>query len=353
MRLVPAAEVLNDVWRSAEAADWPLPLTQPFVHYVKQVDDSDVLIAVSNDGRRLAPIRMFRNRVMRLGQLLFPPVERSVRLAAADEHTFIEELIDTLRGGGACHRLIQPPNYCLFQVSPRGSRWCEFGSFVLRLEGRSEDDLLRGMHSHHRHVIRKAIRWGAKVRFGRQELPVFHRIHAETMKQSGLAFEPLARAHAFVEHLSPARMAVCAVVYDPAGQALGGLLVGYTRYSAFYLHGGSISNIELPGAIRLLHWETIRRLMAEGVRQYDFVGARLGDVTGTKLESIQRFKARFGCEMVRGQIWKMDVARRRTALYESLNVIRHGWKTTYRPYRDIIDQEIEKGIDASLAGAKT
>src|SRR4030095_8023638 len=112
---------------------------------------------------------------------------------------------------------------------------------------------------------------------------------------------------------------LCATVYDAEGTALGGVFIAYTRYAAFYLHGGSTPDIAVPGAIRLLHWEAIRRLMNEGVQRYDFVGARLSDVSGTKLEAIQRFKSRFGSELVRGEIWKMDVSRSRTALYDSLN----------------------------------
>ncbi len=159
------------------------------------------------------------------------------------------------------------------------------------------------------------------------------------MTRSGLPFEPFESVKACYDELAQARMAVCGVVDDPRGTALGGLFVAYTRYAAFYLQGGSNENISLPGAIRLLHWEAIRRLMGEGVRQYDFVGARLSDVTGTKLESIQRFKGRFGSELVRGRLWKMDLRRGRTTFYESLNAIRCAWKMDFNQHLDIIDQE--------------
>ena len=41
-----------------------------------------------------------------------------------------------------------------------------------------------------------------------------------------------------------------------------------------------------------------------GVKKYDFMGARLNVEKGSKYESIQKFKQRFGCELKKGVHWE-------------------------------------------------
>ena len=46
--------------------------------------------------------------------------------------------------------------------------------------------------------------------------------------------------------------------------------------------------------MNLLHWHAIRLFRALGVKQYDFVGARINPSKGSKQEGLVIFKERFG-----------------------------------------------------------
>ena len=126
---------------------------------------------------------------------------------------------------------------------------------------------------------------------------------------------------------------------------LGGVLVPLTTHSGHYWLGGSGSDVFPPGAVRLLHWEIIRELKRRGVACYDFVGARLSSVEGTKLEFIQRFKSRFGSELVRGLLWKIDVNPARCRRYDMVVSLRRKlWGGSPPGAGDIIDRERQKTL---------
>jgi lipid II:glycine glycyltransferase (peptidoglycan interpeptide bridge formation enzyme) len=159
------------------------------------------------------------------------------------------------------------------------------------------------------------------------------------MQRSGMSFMS-AKDFALVNKLlsSPER-AICGVAYHE-GIPLGALFVPFTKARAFYLFGGSAAEMTIPGANKLLHWEAIRSLRQKEVADYDFVGARLSDVRGTKLEDIQRFKARFGGELQRGYLWKTDIVKPIAKVFDLLVTVKrylHGNLTSGTG--DIIDQE--------------
>jgi lipid II:glycine glycyltransferase (peptidoglycan interpeptide bridge formation enzyme) len=85
-------------------------------------------------------------------------------------------------------------------------------------------------------------------------------------------------------------------------------------------------------------------MKTKGVKEYDFVGARLSDITNTKLEGIQNFKKRFGSELVKGYLWKLDIDKTKCKTYDSLLKIKCKLKGTKFP-KDIIDQELSKAVN--------
>ena len=77
-----------------------------------------------------------------------------------------------------------------------------------------------------------------------------------------------------------------------------------------------------------------------GVREYDFMGARLNVEKGSKLEGIQRFKSRFGGELKKGYLWKYEINPIKTkTIYFLQKVI---FKLKGQDYKgDAIDQELK------------
>jgi lipid II:glycine glycyltransferase (peptidoglycan interpeptide bridge formation enzyme) len=87
------------------------------------------------------------------------------------------------------------------------------------------------------------------------------------------------------------------------GAIQGAIVVPFSRHAAYYLYGGR-SEEAVPGAMHLLHWDTIRAFRLAGVSTYDFVGARIDPPKGSKQEGLSVFKQRFGSRLNRGYMWR-------------------------------------------------
>lgn len=297
----------------------------------------------------VAPLRLWRNRILRLGQWLYPPLVDGRAMQTADEAVFVTRALEVLRQGRVCDRLVQPPNYAIFQSIPTGAIGCAFGSYRIELEARSEEEVFGSFHQHHRRGIRQAIAKGAVVRSGVQEIRVFHKLHQETMERAGLFHPPCEQLERMYREFEA--QVRCCVVYDHAGTPQGGVFGTATRAGFYFLYGASVARPNPAGAIKLAHWEMIRQCIREGVRRYDFVGARLRPDLSEKLSNIQEFKARFGSELSRGYLWKVDLDRIRTTTYNVANGLRAvsrmiGSGKTGKQL-DIIDQEIAHGRKAA------
>jgi lipid II:glycine glycyltransferase (peptidoglycan interpeptide bridge formation enzyme) len=117
------------------------------------------------------------------------------------------------------------------------------------------------------------------------------------------------------------------------GVVQGCAVIPFSSYSAYYMHGGSISK-PLTGAMNLLQWEAMCFFRKLGVRYYNFVGARINPEPGSKQEGLIMFKQRFGGELKRGYMWKYSFHPLKNYLYSIATKIRSGG--------DIVDQEHHK-----------
>lgn len=321
--------------------EFPFPFLPGYAKALSRVGGS-VIYFQDDTLEACAPLHLFRNRVLRLGRWLSPPMRAGQLLGVVEEAAFILSVNRYLMAHNLCDRLLQPPNQALFQSVPPGSRYCKFGAYTLSLGTRSDDEIFQNFHPHYRRDIRRAMRDGALIRFGIDNLPVFHQMHDETMTRAGLPAATLIDLEHLAGALGPDHT-LCVVAYDPNGQAQGGLFGAVTQHSFCYLYGASVAKPSIPGAIKLAHWEVMRECLRRQVRCYDFVGARLSDVSGTKLEHIQMFKSRFGSKLREGFLWKQDLRPGRTAIYEAANSLRKTirWLKNgkIKVFQDIIDQE--------------
>ncbi len=318
----------------------------PFVfskNYADFVDSmGGKLFLLQDENNVVMPVKIASIRFLKTLQILFPPLLNSERLAIQEEEKFINKMLIWLKEKKIADRIIQPPPYCIFKSFPKESKKTEFGTYFINLEKDSEGDLFKKIHSKHRNVIQNAINKGGEIRSGSNELPVFYELYKHTMERSGMYCEPINYFQSFFDTLSDA--IICRVIYFN-GKAQGGLFIPYTRQGAYYLYGASADTVELTGAMNYLHWETIKDMKKRGVRRYDFVGARLSDVAGTKLEGIQKFKSRFGAELELGYLWKTDLSGFRCTMFDLLLKVRSVLKGNSLA-KDIIDQENEKNIFA-------
>ncbi len=256
---------------------------------------------------------------------------------AVNEAGILADFLTYCEKNKVADRILQPPTWCLFHSPPKRSISAPFGSYRLNLR-RDPELVWAGLHSKHRNVIRNAEKKGVLVRSGPEVLHDFWTLYGETMGRSGMQLEPEEYFREILQRY--ATNIFCGVVYD-AGKPVGGVFVPFTKYGAYYVYGASATKVETTGAVNYLHYQMIRFLMERNVAFYDFVGARLSDVSGTKLEGIQKFKERFGGDLIRGFLWKSDINATKCKLFD----LALATKRTLRGNKfgpDIIDQEISK-----------
>jgi lipid II:glycine glycyltransferase (peptidoglycan interpeptide bridge formation enzyme) len=227
----------------------------------------------------------------------------------------------------------QPLANSLFQSTPINSKYIEWGSYIVYLS-KSEDEILKNMHSKHRNVIRKAKKDGVVIKETQDTQVVFNNIK-ETMLRQNRAYPSIME----LEKIKPFSKFYIAVKDDVIQ---GSAILPYNKYGAIYLYGGSISR-PYTGSLNFMHYQAMCDLKKEGVKQYDFMGARPNVEKNSKLEGIQRFKSRFGGELQKGYLWKYELNPFKVKLIYLLQTIKA--KMNNREYLgDAIDQERKKKL---------
>lgn len=287
----------------------------------------------------IAPFALRKSKFLTIIQFQFRPLDASAGILEPDaERKFLDAAVDYTREHKLAHRIVQPANFALFGVAPAGSIHAPYGSYVLSLSGKTDEALLAGMQARYRTAIRAAHKLAPEIRTGESELYAFWQLHKATMQRTRMYYEPYAE----LQHLcaNAAENVLVATCYIN-NELQGGVFLIWTSYSAYYLHGASGNTPLSDGAIKYLHYWCMCYLKRQGAERYDFVGARLSDVSGTKLEGIQNFKKRFGSELEPGFLWKKDISPFVCRAYDSLLHLKLTLKGAKFP-QDIIEQERSK-----------
>lgn len=251
------------------------------------------------------------------------------------EQEFLNKVIQFIKKEDKVDFIICPPTNGLFRVIPsyKGVEFCGFGSYVINLK-KTEEELWNAIHGKHRNVIRKAINNNIEVKFDENNLEKVYEILEITMQRSNLT---MGSKDIFIERLKnlEKKMKVIGVYKDKEIQGVGVFV--YNKDRVYYLYGGHVENSYL-GAMNYLHWEAIKYFKNLGIEKYDFLGARLNPEKGSKLEGIQRFKSRFGGELEKGYLWKIEFNKKKAFLFEISKKI-YWWLKRKKYIGDIIEQE--------------
>lgn len=294
-----------------------------------------------SDGRSIIPAEIRNIKQFIALQFQFQPLNYNAQpLEQDEEKKFLEVCVDFITQKKLAHRILQPANYAVFSAVPSGSRSAAFGTYFLDLRNKTAEEIIGNMQARYRTAIRQVERSTYTIEEGEKELQAFAQLHEETMKRSGGYCESPEELSALKKHLGET-VQVRNIYMDNTLQ--GGLIVLATKYGGYYLHGGSADTSAAQGAIKFLHYNTMLKLAQEGTAFYDFVGARLSDITGTKLEGIQNFKKRFGTELKKGYLWKKDIDTLKCNIFDYALRTKNLLKGAKNP-EDIIEQELKKTI---------
>lgn len=322
----------------ADHAELPFFYQREYASFVQKTENKQVFVAVDTEHSTIA-FKKWKGKLLSFIQPLYPPLGKDLqRLPVEDEKRFLNDFVKTISDQKFADRITQGENFAIFHATPTNSISAPFGTYYLDLSSKTEDELFAGLHSKHRNVIRNAEKNAVELRYGKEVLDDFYDLHSSTSKRSELYCPSKKYFENYLDMLKSS--VVCGVAYKN-GIPLGGLLVPYSKFGAFYVYGASAGTISVTGAINYLHWNLICELKKQGVRRYDFVGARLSDVSGSKLDGIQQFKERFGATLEEGFLWKIDINPMKGKIFDYLLNFKLKLRS-HPPLLDIIDQERKK-----------
>jgi len=247
------------------------------------------------------------------------------------EQDFLDKIIDEVKKLKV-DMIMQPTTNVVFAKVPKGSIYAPFGSYKIDLK-LDEDTLWKNLHSKHRNVIRNAKKKGIQVFENEYDINEVYGLIQNTFSRSSMGFMSIEKFQNQIENLG--KNVKVYVAKTENNQLQGCAIIPYSDFSAYYLHGGSVEK-PLTGAMNFLQWKIILSLKNSGVKQYDFVGARVGVKKGSKLEGIQKFKERFGATLHEGYMWKYHINSLKSKLFELI------YKAIKKSEGDIIEQEKQK-----------
>lgn len=250
---------------------------------------------------------------------------------------FLDECMVFLRDTLNVMWVNQPSSVAMFKSYPSDSVRISFGSYVIDLQ-KSEEEIWGNFRINHRNYTRQAEKLGVIVKYGCEELiDEFYTLYKENMKRSNIEVEEKNYYYNLCIKLKPYAKIYIAYKEDSPQAAL---FVLYNNALCFAMYGGN-SNTAEKGSNILLHWRTMCHMKALGVSMYSFGGFRLNVDKDSKYFNIQSFKARFGCELKEGFLFKVVLNKFMHKLYIVLV------KTKLILYKskfsgDVIDQELHK-----------
>ena len=173
---------------------------------------------------------------------------------------------------------------------------------VLRLKGRSPDEVLKGMNQQWRRNIKKADKSGVEVRrVGLDGVSTFYDLYAETAVRD--TFFP--RAKSYFEQMVTAFDAggekeITGTIYEAHvdGDVLASALMVRVGDMFSYLYGGSTSRNREARASNALQWSAIRDALEAGCTAYDFRGFNTSLGATSPLTGLLLFKLGAGADVV-------------------------------------------------------
>jgi hypothetical protein len=299
--------------------------------YLKSVgDDYGWIGGFSDNGdlRCILPYTVIKKMFFRMVRFRVETLPQQPGFNIAEEKEFLNRSIEYLKTNGA-DLIIPASNNTIFRTFPDGADAAPYGSYVIDLS-QPEDILWRRINRITRQNINTARKNGVCIHNGQEYLDAAYLLIRETFKRSKLPFMKFNSFKRYVEGLGDNGKLMMAE-YQGVPQSY--VLFAFSNYCAYAVYAGNIAN-QYQGANKLLYWEAIRFFQKTGVRQYDFMGARIDPKKGSKQDALSRFKKYFGAQLKKGFMWKYSFHPLKYRLYCLAAHLRSGG--------DIVDAEHHK-----------
>ena len=277
----------------------------------------------------ILPYVKFKNFLYKL--VRFPTATIHVEINRTNnEKEFLEKIIEYFKEKNI-DLILPPQTNAIFNTFPDNSSNTEFGTYKIKLK-RHEEDLWNNIHSKHKNKIRKGLKSGIQILNDKKYSDIAYSLIRDTLSRSKMKFMPKSSFLRLMNNLKN-NLEIFIAFHDNIPQ--GCAVVPYSKYSAYYLFGGS-TNKPSTGSLNYLQWEIMKYFNNKDINYYDMVGARVNPQKNSKLEGIQKFKKRFGAELYKGYLWKYSYNKIKE---KGFSII---YKLTRNKNGDIIEQENKK-----------
>jgi lipid II:glycine glycyltransferase (peptidoglycan interpeptide bridge formation enzyme) len=317
----------------------PVFATQNYADYLKEFKGHDTTWLVKLENNKvtyLLPFAIIKKLIFSKGYFLTGVLSFDSGYTPDKEREFIEDIVLYIRTNKLCDWIQQGPNWAMFNLAPLDSKAVRFGTYRINLKDKNEDELFKAIKKIDRQDINKAIRSEVKVKKGIDILENSLTIINDTAKKGDLQSLTLNEAKKLLFHFND-HLKIYISYKDDIPQS-STIFLG-DKYCVYALYSGSKTG-PFRGSNSYLFWEAIKDAKKNNCNFFDFVGARINPIPGSKQERIQRFKEHFGGEFVQGYLWKINFSVIKYRIYSSL--IRLWFFLKRKKYDgDIIDQEIK------------
>ena len=278
--------------------------------------------------RCILPYTIVRKAGLRMVRFRVETIPLGAGLDVPEEKTFLNSVVQHFRKTRA-DVIIPATNNSIFRTYPDGADAAPYGSYVIDLR-QPEGVLWRNVGRITRQNIGTAQKDGVSIREGMDLLEPAYDLIRETFRRSKMGFMHRDAFKRFALGLGEQGKLLAA---EYQGVAQSYCLFGFSQPCAYAIYAGNLHS-QHQGANKLLYWEAIRLFRNLGVRNFDFFGARINPQKGSKQESINLMKKRFGATLSEGYMWKYSLRPWRARVYSiGVRLLNGG---------DIVDQEAHK-----------
>jgi hypothetical protein len=309
--------------------DLPIFAKETFLKAVS--DEYGCLGGFSESGqlRCILPFTIVHKFIFRMVRFRVETIPMVGDFDAAEEKSFLNGTIAYFRSTGV-DMIIPATTNTIFRAYPDGAAAAPYGTYRINLS-QPEETLFNNIDRNGRRNIKSARESGVAVREAvESELGKGYRLIRETFQRSGIRFMSY---DSFRLYLSGLGEYALTLVADYQHELQSFVVFAFSNYCAYAIYAGN-SVDQQRGANKLIYWEAIRRFRNQGIRWYDFVGARINPEKGTKQEALALFKERFGATLKKGYMWKYSFNSLKYRLYNLAVRLRSGG--------DIVDAERHK-----------
>lgn len=310
-----------------------------YANYIMSL--GDVFLYVYN-GFWIIPVRIRKKFFFSFGVFESEPIRRKEG-GNNDYSQFLDDVVTTLKMK-YCLQWIHNTAASFFSYTPNNnSKRIPFGSHVVDLTQDAES-MWKQVHLKHKNVIRKSEKEAVIVKSGREELlEDFMTLERATWKRSGSSGSGEGY---YAKQIStmPCFTKIYVDYKDNVPQA--GALIYFNTEMAYYMYGVT-KDSPMTGAANLLLWRAMEDMKSSGVKNFSFVGCRVGEDENSKYHGIQRFKERFGGVLIQGWLFRVEISPFFYKLFTVALNLRSG---KLGRHKDAIDEEIGKWKDLQCLG---